>query len=237
MTVAERIQPTATPARLGDDVPRMTFEEFLEWVNEDTRAEWVDGKVEIQVTATDPHQEAAQFFAGIIKDWDAWHNIGGAARMGPYPMLLSPKKERGRTKSGAGREPDVLYLLPQSLERKQRQFVNGPADIAIEVISPESRRRDRDVKFFEYERAGVREYWMHDPDTSDAEFFRLDETGKYRRVPLENETIFRSDVLPGFWMDLAWLAVRPLPGSPVYLRAWGLIPTPPMGTVPEPPTA
>lgn len=224
-TLAPPTLPSALNGEPGQELPLMSFEEFLERADEDVRAEWVNGKVEYDMTATAPHQMYAQFFSKLIQTWDEEHHIGGVTQTGPYPMLLSPVDEQGRIQRGTSREPDVLYVLPENSARVQRQYLNGPADTVVEIISPESRRRDNNTKYHEYERAGVREYWTHDIETDDSAFYRLDATGFYRRVELENEgTLFRSEVLPGFTLDLNWLVAKPLPYLTTILRAWGLLP-------------
>lgn len=55
----------------------------------------------------------------------------------------------------------------------------GPADICIEVVSEERIARDHGEKFAEYEKAGVREYWIVDPLRDTCRFNRLNEAGVY----------------------------------------------------------
>ncbi|QTA90792.1 Uma2 family endonuclease [Desulfonema magnum] len=68
-----------------------------------------------------------------------------------------------------GREPDILFVSRENTGRLKETFLDGPADIAAEIISPESRTRDKKEKFSEYEKGGVREYWLIDPDEEKAE--------------------------------------------------------------------
>ncbi len=78
------------------------------------------------------------------------------------------------------------------------------------------------MKFFEYEQAGVKEYWLVDPEREQAEFYRLDERESYQVVAL-NEGVFRSEVLTGLELDTAWLWQEPLPPLMFVLKAWGLV--------------
>lgn len=89
----------------------------------------------------------------------------------------------------------------------------GAVDLAIEVISDESVTRDRVDKWREYQAAGVREYWIIDPRPGKqaAEFWALDEYGRYQALPINADGIFHSQVLPGFWLDVAWLQGEELP--------------------------
>ncbi len=70
--------------------------------------------------------------------------------------------------------------------------------------------RDRGDKFIEYEAAGVREYWLIDPDREQAEFYQLTEAGRYHLMPI-TEGRFNSKVLPYFWLQVDWLWQKDLP--------------------------
>lgn len=62
-------------------------------------------------------------------------------------------------------QPDMVVLLPESAARLTRRGVEGPPDLLIEVLSPSNRGHDLLTKRSLYARAGVREYWIVDPDT------------------------------------------------------------------------
>ncbi len=64
-------------------------------------------------------------------------------------MKLSPE--------GSAREPDLLFAAEAHRARITPRRIQGPADLVVEVISPESAARDRSEKFDEYQQAGVRE--------------------------------------------------------------------------------
>jgi Uma2 family endonuclease len=194
-------------------LPKMTFEEFLEWLDEDTRAEWVDGDVEIATPSGYWHQEIVGFLFILLRYWASLH--GGVVLNAPYLMLLAPG-QAGETRRG--REPDLLYVAIDNPHRITEYYVDGPADMVVEVISPESRRVDRNAKFFEYEKAGVREYWLIDLDHNQAEFYRLNETGQYARIEL-TEGRYESAVLNGFTLEIAMLWQRPLPDPFAIIKA------------------
>jgi Uma2 family endonuclease len=202
----------------------VTFEQFLEWADEDTHAEWVDGEVVLLMTATDMHQQAVSFLLTLMRTWIEQTGNGGLVL--PAPFLMRP---------GAGlpaREPDLLYVAADHLaSRLKRSHLDGPADLVVEVLSPESRSRDRNAKFFEYERGGVGEYWIVDPDSGDAEFYRRDDTGAFRRIAPDAAGVYTSAALPGFALDTDWLRRRPLPTLVSVLASWNLLPgaTPPGG--------
>jgi len=109
-----------------------------------------------------------------------------------------------------GREPDVLFVCQERLHIVQSSHLSDAADMVIEIVSPESVGRDRGEKFVEYEAAGVREYWLIDPDRQQAEFYYLADDERYRLLPTA-DGVFRSQVLPHFWIKVAWLWQEPLP--------------------------
>lgn len=63
---------------------------------------------------------------------------------------------------GKIREPDLLFMLAEHAERREEQVWQG-ADLVMEVVSPDDRRRDLVTKRREYAQAGIPEYWIVDP--------------------------------------------------------------------------
>jgi Uma2 family endonuclease len=119
----------------------------------------------------------------------------------------------------SGREPDVIYLSPAHRNRFLSTYIAGPADLVVEVVSPESVERDRVTKFAEYREGGVPEYWLLDPDTERAEFYQLDDHGAYQVIAPDADGVYRSAVLPGFWLKVAWLWQDPRPTQQTVLYA------------------
>lgn len=89
----------------------------------------------------------------------------------------------------------------------------GPADLAVELISDSSVRRDRLEKFTEYAMAGVPDYWLVDPrrGRQQAFFLRLGDEGVCEATPPDAEGRVHSAVLPGLWLRPEWLWQDPLP--------------------------
>ena len=119
-----------------------------------------------------------------------------------------------------GREPDILYIAPENEGRLLHNYLDGPADLAIEVVSPGSEAVDRGTKFEEYEAGGVREYWLLDPHRREALFYIRDQDGLFRPGALQNG-VFQSQVLPVVQLRVEWLWEQP----PILeiLRGWNLV--------------
>lgn len=191
---------------------RMTFEEFLAWCDEDTWAEWENGEVLVLTPASMRHQLLKKFLVGLLDAYAQAKDLG-VILDAPFVMKLGPDLP--------AREPDILFVAKENLGRLRETHLDGPADLVVEIVSPESAARDRGVKFYEYEAAGVREYWLIDPEREEAEFYVLRE-GRYRLVYPE-AGIFRSLVLPGFWLSTFWLWRKPLPPVLTVLKELGVV--------------
>jgi Uma2 family endonuclease len=180
----------------------MSFEDFHDWLDEDTRAEWVDGVIIEMSPANLGHQRILRFLVMLVGTYvERWHL--GEILLPPMLMRLSTRP--------SGREPDLMFVATAHLDRLTRSYVDGPADLVVEIVSPDSVVRDGRDKLHEYEQAGVPEYWIIDELRDEARFYVLNPDGRYRRVPVGDDGIYTSAVLPGFRMRVNWFWQRPLP--------------------------
>ena len=186
--------------RLAAPRETVTYEQFLNWADEDTLAEWVDGVVVMTSPASLRHQLIASFLTELLGTYARLHELGRVISA-PFQMKLA----------NAGREPDVLFIASAHLDRLKQTYLDGPADLVIEILSPESAGRDRGDKFYEYEQAGIPEYWLIDPLTNRAEFYVRDAQGLYAAQLLDQDGRYSSSALPNFWLHVAWLWQDQLP--------------------------
>ena len=174
---------------------RLTYEEFLA-LDGDPHQEWVNGEAVRMPSVGHIHSEITGFLIALL-----WATITderlGRVFFNPFNIHLG----------GVGRAPDVTVVLNEHLDRVRLNYLEGPPDIAIEVISPGGGARDRVEKFAEYEAGGVREYWLIDPQTETAEFYVLGADGRYGEV-VAGEW-FASTVVAGLRVKPAWFWERP----------------------------
>ncbi len=105
--------------------------------------------------------------------------------------------------------PDLAFFTSEQVPRLGATFASEAPALAVEALSEWSAERDVGPKFAEYERAGVREYWVLDPETLAHRFYRRQ--GEILVEFAAGEPVIRSEVVPGFWMERAWLDPDHLP--------------------------
>jgi Uma2 family endonuclease len=195
---------------------KLTFEEFLDWCDDDTRAEWVNGRVVILSPDNLPHNNIVVFLTQVLGLYIRKHGLG---------VLHIEKILMRLQATSSARMPDVLFVSKSRESILERTYVDGAADLAVEIVSHDSVDRDTSEKFAEYQTAGVREYWIIDPRRETAEFYELAVDRRYYPVPL-CDGAFRSTVVPGFWLKPKWLWEDPLPNPFDVLRELGVISAP-----------
>lgn len=189
---------------------KLSYEEFLDWADEDTLAEWVDGKVVMTSPASSEHQIIADFLLKVMGLHSESHQTG-LVISAPFQMKLEH-----------GREPDLIFIANEHMERLKSSYLDGPADLVVEIISPESAGRDRGDKFIEYEAGGVPEYWLIDPQRRWAEFYQL-RGERYHLLYAGEQGEYHAHAMPGFWLRVEWLWQQPLPKVLEVLRIIGLL--------------
>ena len=196
----------STPTTTG-----VTYAEFLDWADEDTLAEWVNGEIVMTSPASLQHQSLGLFLGQLLGLY-AEQNSLGRVILPPFQMKLP----------SSGREPDLLFVASTHLDRLRDTFLDGPADLVVEIISPESIGRDRGEKLYEYEAGGVPEYWLLDAQRQWAEFYHL-EAGRYRPAFTGAAGVYRAQAVTGFWLRVEWLWQQPLPRVLDVLREVGVV--------------
>ena len=208
-----KAEPFEKPAKTA--LPgKMTYEEFLTWADEDTWAEWVNGEVIILSPASLRHQQLATFLATSMNFFVDGHQLGSVLSA-PFQMKIGPDLP--------GREPDIIFVAREHFNRLRDVYLDGPADLVVEIIRRDSRARDRGEKFYEYEQGGVREYWLLDYLRRQAEFYWRGPDGIFRLAPVGEDGMYHSAVLEGLWLEVEWLWQEPLPALMTVLRAWQLV--------------
>ncbi len=189
---------------VGEQRIPMTYEEWLVWPGSQGRVtEWVDGEVIVYPMPSELHQDIVGFLY-VLLSWYARALGLGKVITAPFEMRLSPRRSR---------EPDIVFVARGHADRLDGQRLNGPADLAVEIVSPGGAHRDRHEKLAEYEAAGVGEYWVFDarPGYTEFAFYQRGPGGRLVLVPPDAEGRYHSAALPGFRLRPDWLWQEPLP--------------------------
>jgi Uma2 family endonuclease len=172
----------------------LSYEDFAR-LYADRHAEWEVGKVIIPVNNF-RHQQVLIFLVNLFSTYLKARPVGQLMLAG-FSMYVGPDQP--------AREPDLMVILNENLHKLGETRLNGTADVVVEVVSPESSARDYVTKFEEYQRLGIPEYWLIDPQRQVADIFRLDAQGLYRRSELDGQGRLVSHILAGFALPPALL--------------------------------
>jgi Uma2 family endonuclease len=178
-----------------------TFEEFCDLIPEGQKADLIDGVVYMASPDNIEHYSIYHWLSRLIADYLEEARIVGEIFGSRIAFRL------GLT---GGPEPDLGYVDGTRLHLVLKTYVDGPPDLAIEIVSPDSIERDYEKKRKQYEQAGVKAYWIIDPMKKKMTCFALNAQGKFKKVRPVGGRI-HTDVIPGFWVRPTWFWQSPLP--------------------------
>lgn len=177
---------------------RYTFADCMAW-DESERIEVIDGKAIMMAPSSRVHQEiSGELFRQLANYLD-----GKKCRVyhAPFAVRLFEKDGDKPEDVDTMVEPDISVVC--DLDKLDKHGCKGAPDMVAEILSPSTRRHDRLVKLNLYQRAGIREYWIIDPDTQSVQVFLPDESGALRiHEDYGREDIARVNVLDGCFIDL-----------------------------------
>lgn len=154
--------------------------------------EFSNGSVEVLVMPSMVHQLIVAYLHAALFSFVQAGKLG-TALFAPFRVRLWDLKFR---------QPDVMFMRREHAARMSNEFWDG-ADLVMEVVSDDDRRRDLETKRFEYARAGIPEYWIVDPPQQRITVLRLD---GQRYVPAGEFVAGQkaaSVLLPAFEVDVS----------------------------------
>jgi Uma2 family endonuclease len=175
-----------------------SYADYLTWP-EGERWEIIDGIPYMQAAPSPAHQlisgELYRQLANYLQ------NKTCKAYPAPFCVRLTKGDEKKNEDIKKVVEPDISIVCDQS--KIDEKGCNGAPDMIVEVISPSSVKMDRFIKFNKYEKAGVKEYWIVEPEAKLVSVFVLQENQRYGRPDIYTDTEnIKVSILPDLVVDL-----------------------------------
>jgi Uma2 family endonuclease len=185
-------------------VPERRFDEL---VDEETRADLIDGVMIVHSPASPQHDDLAGFVRTLMRCYAEENELGRV--FGPDALIhLATGRKVG---------PDAFFFVEKRAPRPrpEKEFEEAP-DLVLEVLSPSNRDVDLEDKRPVYQEAGVKEIWLIDPDNQEVIVDRR--RGQQYTTKVRHKGRLTSSVLSGFWLEASWLWADPLPNVMTCLR-------------------
>lgn len=174
---------------------RLTYEDLLGFPEDGLRHELIDGDHFVSPSPKIKHQAIVANLLWQIRAHLA-HEPQGRVFAAPTDVVLSDIDVV---------VPDLLFVSAARLAILTADNLTAAPDLVVEVLSDSTRRRDEITKRHLYERFGVEEYWVIDPEIDSVKVYRRSE-GRFRRtaeVSLEEGGELTSPLLPGLTIPIA----------------------------------
>ncbi len=152
---------------------RLTYEDFLLFPDDGLRHEIVDGAHYVTPSPNQRHQELVLRLCLSLGNHLEDRPERGRVFVSPFDVVFSFHDVV---------EPDLVFVAPDQLDILTAQNIQGTPALVVEILSPSTRKRDREVKRQLYERTGVREYWLVDPDVNAVTVYRRAAGGSFPLV-------------------------------------------------------
>ena len=178
---------------------RYTFADCFTW-NENERIEIINGEIFMMATPSSRHQEICFEIGRQLGNFLE----GKRCKVYPAPFAVRLFEREGDVSEDVDTmvEPDISVVCDRN--KIDKHGCKGAPDLVVEILSPSTRRHDRLVKLNLYQRAGVREYWIVDPDTQSVQVFLLDSSGSFHIYEdYGQKDVAKVHVLDGCFIELS----------------------------------
>lgn len=175
-----------------------TFADVLNW-SENMRGEVINGEAVMMAPPSRIHQKILAELTRQLGNYLA----GKQCEVYPAPFAVRLFEGGGESpdKVDTMVEPDISVVCDKS--KLDKYGCKGAPDMVMEILSPSTRRHDRLVKLNLYQQAGVREYWIVNPDEQTVQVFMQDGGGLLRLIEeYEKDSMAKVNVLDGCIIEL-----------------------------------
>lgn len=174
-----------------------TLADLMEW-DDDKRYELYDGQPVAMASPSNAHQRVG----GELFRQLATYLLGKRCKVyqAPFDVQLFAGKDDPPESISTVVQPDISIVCDP--EKTSGHGCKGAPDMVVEVLSPSTERYDRLLKFNLYWQAGVREYWIVDPDNRMVSVHTLKD-GTYRTTVYGEDSTVKVSVLDDCTIDLS----------------------------------
>ena len=186
---SDSLRPSASGVRL-------TYDDFVQFPDDGKRHELIDGEHYVTPSPNAKHQTIALNLVVLVGSYLRANRIGRLFAA-PFDVVFSDFDIV---------EPDVLFVSKaRQADVLTAKHIRGAPDLVVEIGSPSTRKRDETIKRHLYERFGVTEYWVVDPELDEIKVYRL-ASERFERIAelsLERGDALTSPIFPGLELRLA----------------------------------
>jgi Uma2 family endonuclease len=177
-----------------------TYADYRTWMD-DKRRELINGIVYLMSAPTRFHAGASAVLHGIFYGFIKKRKGECKVYHAPFDVRLPKNGETADNKIDTVVQPDICVVC-DSKKLDDKGCIGAP-DLIVEVQSPSTAKRDLNEKFFKYEKAGVKEYWVVYPKEKALTVFLLQKNGKYNTgTTYEYEGKVPVSIFKGLEIDL-----------------------------------
>jgi Uma2 family endonuclease len=166
---------------------KLTYADLALFPEDGLRHEIIDGEHYVTPSPTIRHQRISGRLFHLLQNYLDSHPIGEVF-FAPFDALLSEFDVV---------EPDLGFISRERAGFITTKNVQGPPDLVIEILSPSTKSRDQRLKRDLYERAGVREYWLVDPDRNVIQVYHRQAEAFSAPVEFQRTDVLTSPLFPG----------------------------------------
>lgn len=183
---------TSTRPKAKHDL--LTYDDYVTFPDQDgIRKEIIEGELFMSPAPAMKHQSISKRLFRILDDYITKNKLG-EVWYAPCDVIFSNINVM---------QPDILFISNENSKILTALNIKGAPDLIVEIISPATVANDRIYKKLVYEKYGVKEYWIVDPEEEMIEVWTSEDTRFQMFHQAKRNDKFRSKLLGNLELDLA----------------------------------
>lgn len=179
--------------RPGHSFAKLTYADYVRFPDDGLRHEIIEGEHYVTPSPVTRHQRISRELLYAIHE-HLKSNPSGEVLSAPFDVVLSDTNVF---------VPDLVYISRSRAHRLTAKNLQGSPDLAIEILSPGTKRRDEELKLAVYERLQVAEYWVVDPEQDVIDVYRRGREGFDPPKRYTPTHVLSTPLMPGLIIPLS----------------------------------